>query len=103
MEIEAIKRSQRETTLELENLGKGSEVIDASINNKIQEIEKSITGIEDTIENIDTTVKENAKCKELLTQNIQKIQEIMKKKNPKDNKHRKEQKFPKQRVIKYLQ
>ena len=34
-----------------------------------------------TIENIDTTVKENAKCKKLLTQNIQEIQDTMRKQN----------------------
>jgi predicted nucleic acid-binding Zn-ribbon protein len=63
MEIETIKKSQKETTLELENLGKRSGVIDASITNRIQELEKRISGAEDTIENIDTTVKENAKSK----------------------------------------
>jgi hypothetical protein len=47
--------------LELENLGKRSEIIDACITNKIQEIEERISGAEDTIENIDTTVKENFK------------------------------------------
>ena len=62
MEIETIKKSQRERTLELENLGKRSGVIDASITNKIQEIEERILGAEDTLENIDTTVKENAEC-----------------------------------------
>jgi hypothetical protein len=61
MEIETIKKSQRETTLELENLGKRSGVIDTSITNRIQEMEKRISCAEDTIENIDTTVKENAK------------------------------------------
>ena len=70
MEVETIKKSQRETTLEIENLGKKSGAIDASITNRIQEIEESISGAEDTIENIDTTVKENAKGKKLLTQNI---------------------------------
>jgi hypothetical protein len=45
----------------LENLGKRSGVIYASITNRIQEMEKRISGAEDTIENIDTTVKENAK------------------------------------------
>jgi prefoldin subunit 5 len=70
LEIETIKKSQRETTLELENLGKRSGVIDASITNRIQEIEERISGVEHTTENIDTTVKENAKCKTLLTQNI---------------------------------
>jgi prefoldin subunit 5 len=38
MEVETIKKSQSETTLEIENLGKRSEVIDLSITNRIQEI-----------------------------------------------------------------
>jgi prefoldin subunit 5 len=38
MEIEAIRKSQRETTMEIEHLGKRSGVIDASITNRIQEI-----------------------------------------------------------------
>jgi hypothetical protein len=62
MEIETIKKSQRETTLEMENLGKRSVVIDVSITNKIKEIEERISGVEDTPENLDRTVKENAKC-----------------------------------------
>jgi hypothetical protein len=63
MEIETIKKSQRETdTLETENLGKRSGVIDASMTNRIQEIEERISGAEDTIENIDTIKKmQNAK------------------------------------------
>jgi prefoldin subunit 5 len=44
MEIETIMKSQKETTLELENLGKRSGLIDASIINKIQEIEERISG-----------------------------------------------------------
>jgi hypothetical protein len=52
MEIETITKSQRETTLELESLGKGSGIIDASIINRIQEIEDRISGAEDAIENI---------------------------------------------------
>jgi hypothetical protein len=75
MEIETIKKSQRETTVELENLGKRSGVTDTNITNRIQEREERISGAEDTIEDIDTTVKENAKCKKLLTQNIQEIQD----------------------------
>jgi hypothetical protein len=35
--------------------------------------DRRISGGEDTIENIDTTIKENVKCKKLLTQNIQEI------------------------------
>ena len=62
-------------------MGKRSGVIDASITNKIQEIEERISGTEDTIENIDTTVKENAKRKKLLTPNIQEIQDTMRRPN----------------------
>ena len=61
MEEETIKKTQRETTLEIETLGKKSGNIDASISNRIQEIEERISGAEDTIENIDTTIRENAK------------------------------------------
>jgi hypothetical protein len=39
MEVEAIKKSQRETTLEIENLKKRSGVIDANTTKRIQEIE----------------------------------------------------------------
>jgi hypothetical protein len=51
MEIQTIKKSQRETTLEIENVGKISEVTHASISNRIQEIKERISGAEDTIEN----------------------------------------------------
>jgi prefoldin subunit 5 len=46
MKIETIKKSQRETTLELENLGKRSGVTDASITNRIQELEERISSAE---------------------------------------------------------
>ena len=52
METETIKKSQREITLELENLGKRSGVIDTSITNRIQDIEERISGAQDIIENI---------------------------------------------------
>jgi hypothetical protein len=81
MELETIKKSQRETTLELENLGKRSRVIDSSITNRIQEIEERILEREDTIKSIDTTLKKYAKCKKVLTQNIQKIQDTMRRLN----------------------
>jgi hypothetical protein len=76
MEVETIKKSQRETTLELEILGKKSGTIDASIRKRIQEMEERISGAEDCIENMDTTDK-NAKFKKILTQNIQEIQDTM--------------------------
>jgi methyl-accepting chemotaxis protein len=81
LEVETIKKTQRETTLELENLGKKSGIIDSSISNKIQEMEERISGAEDSIEKMDTTIKENAKFKNNLTQNIQEIQDTMRRQN----------------------
>jgi hypothetical protein len=75
MEVETIKKSQSETTLDIENLGKRSGAIDASITNRIQEMEERISGTQDAIENIDTAIKENTKCKKILTQNFQEIQD----------------------------
>ena len=62
IEIETIKKSQRKTSMEKENLEKLSGVIYASITNRTQKIEERTSGAEDTIEIIDTIVKENAKC-----------------------------------------
>ena len=58
-----------------------SGAIDASITNRIQEIEERISGAEGSIDNISTQVKENAKCKKILTQNFQEIQDIMRRPN----------------------
>jgi hypothetical protein len=44
-------------------------------------MEDRISGAEDTIENIDTTIKENGKSKKLLTQNTQEIQDTMRRPN----------------------
>jgi hypothetical protein len=42
---------------------------------------RKISGAEDSIENMGTTIKENAKCKNLLTQNIQEIQATVRRPN----------------------
>jgi len=81
MEIETIKKAQRETTLEIEIQRKRQGTVDTSITNRIQEIEERISGAGDTKENIDTTVKDNVKCKKLLAQNIQEIQDTMRRSN----------------------
>ena len=79
LEKEILKKTQRKITLEMENLGKRPGVTDASVTNRIQEIEEKITGKEDSIEDIDTTIKENTKSKKILIiQNIQEIQDTMK-------------------------
>ena len=78
MEIETITKSEMEATWEMENLGKRSGVTDASITNRIQEIDERISVSEDTIQDRETTLKKNTKSKNLLFQNIQEIQDTMK-------------------------
>jgi len=81
MEIEAIKKAQRETNLDIENQRKSQGAADTSITNRIQEIEERISGAEDSIEIIVTIVKDNVKQKKLLVQNIQEIQDSMRRSN----------------------
>jgi predicted nucleic acid-binding Zn-ribbon protein len=71
--VDTIKKAQSEATLEIETLRRKSGTIDASISNRIQEMEERISGAEDSIENIGTKIKKkkNRKCKKILTQNIQ--------------------------------
>jgi hypothetical protein len=74
-----MKKTQRNTTLEIETLGKKSGSIYVSISNRIQEMEERISGAEDSIGKMDTTIKENAKFKKILIQNVQEIQDTMSK------------------------
>ena len=60
VEIEAIKKTQTEEILEMENLIKKTGMTDATITNRIQEIEE-ISCVEDALEEIDTSVKVNVK------------------------------------------
>ena len=92
MEVEKIKKSQKKTTLEIENLGKKSGAIDASITNRIQEIEERISGAEDTIENIDTTVGGKKKPKKKKAPNTKHPENPghNEKTKPKDNRYRRE-------------
>ena len=55
------------------NLRKQTGTTDASITNRIQEMEERISGVEETIEEIDSSVKENVKSNKFLTQNIKEI------------------------------
>jgi hypothetical protein len=79
IEIKTIKKSQTKTTLEIENVGKRSGIIDAGINNRRQEVEDRISSAGDTIE--------NAKHKKLRTQNLQEIQDAMIMTKYKDNRY----------------
>jgi hypothetical protein len=44
-------------------------------------MEERISDAEDSIENMDITIKENAKCKKILTQSIQEIQDTVRQQN----------------------
>jgi predicted nucleic acid-binding Zn-ribbon protein len=60
-EVDTIRKTQSEAKLEIETLGKKSRTIDTSISNRIQEMEERISGAEDSIENIGTTIKIKSK------------------------------------------
>ena len=81
VKVETTKKTQMEGNLEMENLEKRPGIKDVRITKIIQMIEESTSGVEDTIEEINTAVKENPKCKKLLTQSIQEIQDTMKRPN----------------------
>jgi hypothetical protein len=44
-------------------------------------MEVRISGAEDSIQNMDTKIKENAKCKKILNQNVQEILDTMRRPN----------------------
>ena len=62
-EVNTIKKTHSEATVEIEILGKKYGTIDVSISNRIQEMEERISGAEDSIGKMGTTIKENVKCK----------------------------------------
>ena len=78
IEIQAIKKTETKGILEMKNLGKWSATTNTNTNNRIQEIEERIRGIENSIEEIDSLVKENVKFNKCLAQNIQEIWDTIK-------------------------
>ena len=52
-----------EARLKMENLGKRSGITEVSINYRMQEISEGISVVQDRVEDIDITVKENSKHK----------------------------------------
>ena len=59
-EMEAMKKTQTEGRLDMENLGKQTETWETSITNRIQEIEERLSDDEDTIEKTNALIKETA-------------------------------------------
>ena len=63
-EIEAIKKTQTEAILEMENLGKRIGTTGTNITNRIQEMDERISGVEESIS------QKKAKPKKFMTQNM---------------------------------
>ena len=97
LKIKAIKETQYEGVLEMENLVKRT-----ATTNRIQEVEERISGWENTIEEIDMSVKKNVKPKKFLMQRSRKF-EILWKSKPKNNRNIKRVKVPAPRTRKYFQ
>ena len=57
----------------MENLGKRTGTTETSITNRLQEIKEKITGVGDTIKEINSLCQKNIKYDKFLTQNIQEI------------------------------
>ncbi|KAL6084520.1 hypothetical protein STEG23_004211 [Scotinomys teguina] len=81
IKIKTIKKVQTEGSLEMENLTKLTGTTDTSTTNRMQEMEQGISDVEDTIERIDSSVKENTKAKKVITQNIHEIWDTIKRPN----------------------
>ena len=80
-EMEAMKKTQTENQLDMENLGKRTETTESSITNRIQQIEEQISDYEDNIEKINVLTKENSKFNKFSSQNIQEMWVTIKKPN----------------------
>ena len=65
-----IKRTQTEGILGVKILRIQTGTTEASFTKRIQEMEERSSSVEDRIEEMDTSVKENAKSRKILTQNI---------------------------------
>ena len=86
----------------MENLGKKSGIRDVTITNRIQDTEERIWCVEDKVEEIDTTVKENSKYKNLLTKKHPWNSGYIARTKSRNNWHRGEWRFPPQRTWKCL-
>lgn len=74
---------QMKARLELEDLGKHTQNTDPSTINRIQEMDETISGIEDIAKKFNTSVKENPKFKKYLINNIQEVWDTVKRPNRK--------------------
>ena len=94
VEIEPIKKAHAEGNMEMNNLETQAEAPEASLTNRIQEMEEKISGMEDAVEEMDALVKENVRTKNL---------GHCEKTKPKNNSNRGRRRNPGQRHRKYYQ
>lgn len=74
MKIKSIKKTKTERILEMKILRIWTEITEVNFTNKIWEMEERILGIEDTIEKMNISVKENVKPKKkVLTKNTKNL------------------------------
>jgi hypothetical protein len=101
-EVDTIKKTQSEATLEIETLGKKSGTIFEHQQQNTRDGRENLSA-EDSRENIGTTIKENGKCKKIPTQNNQEIQDTMRRPNLRIIGVDENEDFSTQRAGKYLQ
>lgn len=68
VEIESIKNTQTLGNVEMKNLGTWTGTSEVSLTNKIQVMEDRFLGLEETIEEMDISIKENVKSKTHMAQ-----------------------------------
>ena len=97
-----MKKAQMEAKLEKDNLRKRSRITEVSITNRKQEIEERISGVEDTVEDIGTTVKENSKHKKTPNPKHPENSGHNEKTKSKVNRNREKQRFPAQKNRRWI-
>ena len=102
-EMEAVRKTQSEGRLDMENLGKRMETTESSLTNSIQEIEERVSDYEDTIVKINSLTKKNSKSNKFSSQNIQELWDTIKKTKSKNNRSRRRRRIADQRSRKYTQ
>ena len=87
----------------MENLGKWTGTTETSITNRIQEIKERISGAEDTIEEIDSSIKKTHQIQQILNSKHPGNLEHHEKIKTKNNRGRRKRRTPAQRPRKYIQ
>ena len=70
VEMISINKTQTDGILKLTKLRNSNRTYRGNFTNRIQEMEERISGIEDMIEEMDISIKENVKPEKVMVQNI---------------------------------